>query len=166
MQVEGYGPGFDAARESCTFGPMKLTPWSAVMAAALALLLSGCSAPSTMSRINANRAVYDTWPPEIKEAVLSQRAIPGMNAEMVRVALGKPVQVIPGANPGEEVWIYRHGGAGSGGGGPNIQVGTNIGGVQVGAGNGGGGMGPGPGEEDAGEVLFKDGRVVRSNVIP
>jgi hypothetical protein len=145
---------------------MKSAPWTLVLAAALAVVFAGCSAPSTMSRVNANRAKYETWPPEIKEAVLSQRAIPGMNADMVRVALGKPVQVIPGANPGEEVWIYRHTAPGESGGGPNIQIGTNIGGVQVGAGGGGGGMGPGPGEEDAGEVLFKDGLVVRSNVIP
>ena len=147
------------------FHAMKFSPWSAAPALAFALVFSACSGPSTMSRINANRAVYNTWPPEIKDAVLAQKAIPGMNPEMVRVALGKPTEVIPGANPGEEVWIYRRGASGEGGGGPNIQVGTSIGGIQVGGSNGGG-MGPTPGDEDTGEVLFKDGLVVRSNVIP
>lgn len=119
-----------------------------------------------MSRVNANRGIYNTWPPEIKEAVLAQRAIPGMNPEMVRVALGKPNQVIAGANPGEEVWIYRRG-AGEGGSGTNMQIGANLGGMQIGGSNGGGGgMGMAPGDEDSGEVMFKDGLVVRSNVIP
>jgi hypothetical protein len=148
------------------FRAMKFFPWPAAFVGSLALALAACSGPSTMSRINSNRALYDTWPLEIKDAVLAQKAIPGINRDMVRVALGKPTQVIPGANPGEEVWVYNRGGSG-GGGGPNIQLGTNIGGIQVGGGNGGGGgMGPGPGDEDSGEVMFKDGLVVRSNVIP
>jgi hypothetical protein len=141
---------------------MKLIPF---FIAVVGLLAACSSGPSTMSRVNANRGLYETWPPEIKEAVLSQKAIPGMNPDMVRVALGKPTQVIPGANPGEEVWLYKHGGS-SGGGGPNLQIGTNLGGMQVGTSTGGGGMGPAPGDEDAGEVMFKDGLVVRSNVIP
>ena len=166
MQGEGYGPGFDGAAELCTFGGMKVSPWSAAPALAFALVFSACSGPSTMSRINANRAVYNTWPPEIKDAVLAQKAIPGMNPDMVRVALGKPTEVVPGANPGEEVWIYRRGGAGEGSG-PNMQLGASIGGIQVGGGNGGGGgMGVAQGDEDTGEVLFKAGLVVRSNVIP
>jgi hypothetical protein len=161
--VEGYGAGFDDADESCIFGRMKLLPRPAPAVLLLGLWLSACAVPSTMSRVNANRAQYETWPPEIKEAVLSQKAIPGMNPDMVRTALGKPTQVIAGANPGEEVWIYRRGG--SAGGGPNLQIGTNLGGMQVGTSAGGGGM-SNPGDEDLGEVMFKDGLVVRSNVIP
>jgi hypothetical protein len=142
---------------------MKVSPRSAPVALLLVLLSAGCassSGPSPLARVNANRALYDTWPPEIKEAVLSQRAVPGMNPDMVRVALGKPAQVIPGSNPGEEVWIYRHGAAE--GGNTSLQIGANLGGMQVGT---GAGNVASPGD-DAGEVMFKDGIVVRSNVIP
>jgi hypothetical protein len=142
---------------------MRTSSWCLSLAGALALLLSACSGPSTMSRINANRGLYDTWPPEIKEAVLAQKAIPGMNRDMVRVALGAPKDVLPGQNIGEEVWVYDRAGESGGGSGPVLQVGTNVGAMQVGGASGGGGM-MGPGE-DAGEVLFKDGLVVRSNVV-
>jgi hypothetical protein len=139
------------------FGAMK---FPSLFASLLVLCAAGCASSGPMSRVNANRALYDTWPSEIKEAVLSQRAIPGMNPDMVRVALGKPAQVLAGSNPGEEVWVYRHGA--SEGHGPNLQVGTTLGNMQVGTSAGV----MGSEGEDAGEVMFKDGIVVRSNVIP
>jgi hypothetical protein len=145
------------------FRRMKFSRCPALAVLPLVLLAGGCassSGPSPLARVNANRALYETWPSEIKEAVLSQRAVPGMNPDMVRVALGKPAQVIAGSNPGEEVWIYRHGAAE--GGNTNLQIGANLGGMQVGT---GASNMANPGD-DAGEVMFKDGIVVRSNVIP
>jgi hypothetical protein len=115
-------------------------------------LLAACSGPTTMSRIEQNREVYNSWPPEIKEAVLAGKAIPGMTREMVRVALGRPAQVVQGQNAGEEVWVYRRGGTG-----PQIEIGSPTGGMQVGN--------SAADPEDAGEVMFRDGIVVRSNVL-
>jgi hypothetical protein len=66
-----------------------------------------------MSRIDRNRDIYETWPLEIRQAVLDGKAEPGMTPEMVRVALGEPTEVTrrsddPGA---DEIWIYRTGGS-------------------------------------------------------
>ena len=65
-----------------------------------------------MSRIDANRDIYETWPIETKQAVLDGKAEPGMLPEMVLVAWGKPTEIVasPGGGPGDEIWVYKRGG--------------------------------------------------------
>jgi len=93
---------------------MKGNPWRGFAAALAAAWLAGCNSSPQMSRIDKNRAIYETWPLEIRQAVLDGRAEPGMTPDMVRVALGEPTEIqnrAGAANPGgEEVWIYRKGG--------------------------------------------------------
>jgi len=71
-------------------------------------LLAGC-ASSQMSRIDANRDVYETWPIEMRQLVLDGKVEPGMTQEMVEVSWGKPTEVVSrGLKPGDDdVWIYR-----------------------------------------------------------
>jgi hypothetical protein len=65
-----------------------------------------------MNRIDANREVYETWPIETKQAVLDGKVEQGMTPEMVKVAWGKPSEVVssPGGGLGDEIWVYRSGG--------------------------------------------------------
>ena len=126
-----------------------------------ALFVIACST-SPISRIDSNRDAYDTWPVEVKEAVLNQQAIPGMTPEQVEMALGKPTQVISRAGKSgvDEVWIYRKGGGGSSLlKNTGLSVGTNIGGVGIGTGMGGSGRSS---VKDEQEVVFREGVVVRS----
>jgi hypothetical protein len=76
----------------------------------LAALMSGggCST-SQMSRIDKNRDLYETWPIEIKQAVLDGKVEPGMNVDMVKVAWGEPTQ-ITSSPAGDEIWVYSSGG--------------------------------------------------------
>ena len=73
-------------------------------------LLAGCSSPSSpnaiMDRVDANRNEYETWPFEVKEAVLSGEVLRGMDTAMVLVARGKPFERVDRGN-GDEVWVYR-----------------------------------------------------------
>lgn len=155
-----------------------------LLGVALLGLLTGC-ATSPMSRIDQNRARYESWPVEMQEAVLAGEVRNGMTPEQVEMALGKPTQVVArGAKAGEdEVWVYRQGssvgstllGAASG-----VSVGTGIGGVNVGASGGGVAVGTGVGGVNVGtsvgggrstrrqstderEVVFRNGVVVRSD---
>ncbi len=132
-----------------------------------ALCAGGCSS-SQMGRIDRNRAIYETWPLEVKQAVLDGRVEPGMDQDMVRVAWGEPTEV--SISPaGDEIWIYAKGGdpggasypgsrggimgGGSGGAGSAVGVCTGRGGtvvgtsssVGIGIGGGAGGMGIGVG---------------------
>jgi hypothetical protein len=120
---------------------------------------AGCSS-SQMSRIDRNRDIYETWPLEIRQAVLDGKVEPGMNPDMVRVAWGEPSEV--SVSPaGDEIWVYAKGGdpggviypgstgmggsgMGIGGGGTGIGISTGRGGTVVGTSGGigiGGGMG-------------------------
>jgi hypothetical protein len=129
------------------------------LALVVALLASGGCASSPVSRIDANRAKYESWPLEVQEAVLAGEARKGMTAEQVEVAMGKPTEVVPRGGPGDEIWVYRKGGRGSGLlGGTGISLGTGIGGVGVNTNVGGGSQSPI--EED--EVVFEGGVVTRS----
>jgi hypothetical protein len=140
-----------------------------VWALALGLALAACSS-SPMSRIDSNRAVYESWPVEMQEAVHNGRAVPGMTPEMVEMALGKPTSVDSrSAKDGtEEIWVYKK----SSGQMPailrnaNIGIGTNIGGVGVGTnmpvgGSRGGSRAPVDSEDQ--EIVFKNGVVTRGS---
>ena len=114
-----------------------------------------------MSRIDSDRALYESWPVEVQSAVLEGRATVGMTPEMVRMALGQPTRVEsrPGSTTGEESWIYEKGG-GMNLPRPNISLGGMIGGVGVSTG-GGRSSGSNPTEEQ--DVVFQNGVVTRVN---
>jgi hypothetical protein len=115
--------------------------------------VAGCSSPQ-FSRIERSREAYESWPLEMRQAVLDGRIEPGMTPEMVEVAWGKPDEVIARRNgPHEdEIWIYRKSSGADyvyptppiGGypvvypGGYPVGVGGRSAGVSVGVGNGGG----------------------------
>jgi hypothetical protein len=134
----------------------------------LAVGLAGGCASSQMNRIDRNRDIYETWPIDIRQAVLDGKVEPGMNPDMVRVAWGEPNEVAV-SPAGDEIWVYSRGGdpgsvyypgggaaypggaypggAYPGGGypggvvgGPGIGISTGRGGTSVGA-TGGIGMG-------------------------
>jgi hypothetical protein len=122
----------------------------------------GCST-SPLSRIDSDRARYESWPIEVREAVLAGEARKGMTAEQVEMAMGRPSEVVHrGATDADEIWVYRKGS----GMGTNLlkntglSVGTSIGGVGVGTGTGLGGGGRSSAEEE--EVVFVNGVVARS----
>ena len=84
------------------------------MGLAVCLLAAGCSSSPQMRRIDADRAVYEQWPIEVRQAVLDGKAEVGMTPDMVEMALGKPTEVVTRSGTpttgDDEVWIYRTGG--------------------------------------------------------
>jgi hypothetical protein len=128
----------------------------------LTMLLAAC-ATTPMSRIDANRAAYESWPLDVQEAILNGEAKKGMTPEQVKVALGTPTEVVPrGTN--EELWVYRTGGSGSGSSllrNTGLSIGGGIGGIGVsGIGGGGGGRQSSSNEH---EVVFENGVVTRAD---
>lgn len=81
--------------------------WVALLATGF---LAGC-ASSQMSRIDLNRDIYETWPIEVKQAVLDGKVEPGMTPDMVKVAWGRPTEIVTQSNTGDEVWVYKKGGS-------------------------------------------------------
>jgi hypothetical protein len=142
---------------------MKTATWLCVL---VGLILGFCAACSTspISRIDANRGRYESWPIEVQEAVLNGRATKGMTKEQVEMAVGKPTEVVTrSAKPGEdEVWVYRKGGGGVSSllGNTGVSVGGGVGGVGVNTGVGGGGRST----PEESEVVFANGVVVRSDL--
>ncbi|MEO6568183.1 MAG: hypothetical protein ABIO94_05425 [Opitutaceae bacterium] len=127
-------------------------------------LLAACAA-SPLSRIDSNRALYESWPLEVQEAVLSGQVKQGMTPEMVQMSVGRPSQVINRSVQAgdDEVWVYRKGG----GGGSllkntGISIGAGTGGIGVGTNTSIGGGGGGSVEEEH-EVVFQKGVVVRTD---
>lgn len=132
--------------------------WVALLATGL---FSGC-ASSQMSRIDLNRDIYETWPIETRQAILDGKVEPGMTPDMVKVAWGRPTEIVTQSNTGDEVWVYKKGGtepsvyyppgtAGSGGiygggagypggvypgGGTGVSIGTGRGGTTIGTNTG------------------------------
>jgi hypothetical protein len=113
----------------------------------LAVGMAGGCASSQMSRIDRNRDIYETWPIDVRQAVLDGKVEPGMNPDMVRVAWGEPSEV--SVSPaGDEIWVYSKGGDPGSvyypGGGPQYPGGGYPGGVYPGGAYPGGVVG-GPG---------------------
>lgn len=75
----------------------------------LAIGLAGCGS-AQMSRIDRNRELYESWPIDIRQAVLDGNVQPGMTPDMVEVAWGKPTEIVQQGGPGDEVWVYKTGG--------------------------------------------------------
>lgn len=105
--------------------------------------LAGC-ASSQMNRIDRHRDIYETWPLEVRQAVLDGKVEPGMNPDMVVVAWGKPTEVAT-SPAGDEIWVYKRGGndgsvyypggvVGGGGIGGMGGTGVGIGGTGTGVG--------------------------------
>jgi hypothetical protein len=137
----------------------------------LAMALSaGCSS-SQMSRIDRNRDLYESWPIEIRQAVLDGKVEPGMSPDMVRVSWGEPSEIVAQSGTGDEIWVYKRGGddgsviypAGTGSTGMmGGTIGAPVGGVTVGTGRGmgttiGTGMGTGVGIGGGSSVLGPTG---------
>ena len=127
-------------------------------------LLAAC-ATSPLSRIDSNRALYESWPLEVQEAVLNGQVKQGMTPEMVQMSVGKPTEVINRSVQvgDDEVWVYRKGG--SGGSllkNTGISIGAGTGGIGVGTSTSMGGGGGGSVEEEH-EVVFQKGVVVRTD---
>lgn len=123
--------------------------------ATAAFAASGC-ATSPLSRIDQDRAKYESWPLDVQEAVLAGEARKGMTREQVEMAKGKPTEIVT-RSASDEVWIYRKSSGGSGLlGGTGVMVGTGGAGVSL----GGGGRRETPEEY---EVVFSKGVVIRSD---
>lgn len=124
--------------------------------AGLAWLLPGCTA-TPMSRIDANRPLYESFPVEMRQAILDGRIEKGMTPAMVEMSIGKPAQIESRqARRGivEEVWIY--GVPTSSSGTRNTSASIGIGGIAIGGLGGGGGGATG----EYREVVFVNGEVV------
>ncbi len=116
-----------------------------VGALCVAVLAGGC-ASSQMSRIDRNRSIYETWPLEVRQAVLDGKVEPGMDQDMVRVSWGEPSQ-ISSSPAGDEIWVYSKGGdpgsvyypggSGIGMGGTGTGIGVGGSGIGVSTGRGG-----------------------------
>jgi hypothetical protein len=121
-------------------------------------LVSGCGS-AQINRIDKYREVYETWPIEVRQAVLDGKVEPGMTPEMVVVAWGEPTEKVNRSNSAtdEEIWVYRKGGSdgmmmpagggmypgasypggmGVGMGGPGIGISTGRGGTGIYTGGG------------------------------
>jgi hypothetical protein len=147
-----------------TIGP----GWRVCLALGLAALAVGGCTSSPMSRIDANRALYESWPFEIQEAVLNGKIVRCMNADQVRMTLGEPTEVTGrnGRKGPEEVWVC-HKGAGLSNALRNTSIGLGggLGPIGIGTGTNLGSLGGGSTEpvvHDQ-EVVFQDGVVVRSD---
>jgi hypothetical protein len=129
------------------------------LAFAPALFFLAACTTSPLSRIDSNRALYESWPLDVQEAVLNGQVKPGMTAEMVTMSVGKPTEVITRSvqSGQDEVWVYRKGG-GSGLSNTGISLGGGVGGVSIGGSTGGGSS-----YEEEHEVVFRDGVVARSD---
>lgn len=139
---------------------MKL-PTSLALASLIAIAsgLTGCATSTTpMNRIDANRAEYETWPIEVKQAVLDGRVEKGMTPKQVEVAIGEPAsKEIRDTRKGtQEVWTYKSksGGGGNPLKGSSVSIGTYGVGVQTAP------LGTGDAYTETYEVVFENDRVV------
>lgn len=109
---------------------------TSLLIAGVALVLAGCaSTPS--SRIQADRAAYDSYPLAVQEKIATGEVEVGFTREQVTMALGKADRVTRRTTPDgtSEVWSYRDRGprfsvglgVGVGSGGGSTRVGTGVG---------------------------------------
>lgn len=142
---------------------MKL-PTSLALASTIAVsaILAGCATSTTpMNRIDANRAEYETWPLEVKQAVLDGRVEKGMTPKQVEVAVGEPAskELRETRKGPREVWVYKT--KSGGGGGPlkgsTVSIGTYGVGVQTAP------IGSSDAYVETFEVIFENDRVVETS---
>lgn len=130
-----------------------------IFAAAVALLVSGCS--TVDSRIAKNREAFNTWPAAVQDKVVVGQIDLGFTTEQVAVALGQPDRVFTRttADGTSQVWTYRDRG-------PRFSFGVGVGmGTFGGRGGSFGGVGIDTGlggyhdDEKMGIVFGPNGRV-------
>lgn len=136
-------PDFTTGRFSVLSPAMNGSSTLSIVLTCVAFAVGGC-ASSQMSRIDRNRDIYETWPLEVRQAVLDGKVEPGMNPDMVRVSWGEPseISVSPG---GDEIWVYAKGGdrgsviypGSTGMGGSGIGMGSTGTGIGISTGRGG-----------------------------
>ncbi len=128
--------------------------------ALLALGIFGAGCSTVDSRIDKNRAAFNTWPPAVQDKVVVGQIDIGFTADQVRVALGEPDRIWTRttADGTSQVWSYRDRkprfsfGVGVGMGSSGHRGGS-FGGVGIGTGTGYGD------DEKLGVVLDASGRV-------
>jgi len=101
----------------------------------LVVVLAGCS--SVSSRIERNRAEFETYPMAVREKIVAGQVDVGFTPEQVRMALGEPdrVSTRTTADGTSDVWSYRAKrsrfavgvGVGVFSGGGSTRVGTGVG---------------------------------------
>lgn len=85
---------------------MKMKP-AVIAGLLLSLLAAGCS--TVDSRIEKNRAAFNSWPAAVQDKVVRGQIDVGFTADQVRVALGEPDRVFARttADGTSQVWSYR-----------------------------------------------------------
>lgn len=80
---------------------------SLILSAAALALAAGCS--TVDSRIDKNRAAFNTWAPAVQDKVVKGQVDIGFTAEQVKVALGEPDRVFSrtSADGTSQIWSYR-----------------------------------------------------------
>jgi hypothetical protein len=126
----------------------------AVLGAAACALLA-CE--TIGSRVKANQALFDTYPPEVQDKILAGDIEVGFTPEMVEMAWGEPYRKdqVTGEDFVAEVWTWSRSvpgiGVGMGTGGyygGNVGIGTGV------------LVGEGGHREDRAQVEFRNGKVV------
>jgi len=120
-----------------------------------AFALVACS--TIGSRVKANQALFDTYPPEVQDKILAGQIEVGFTPEMVEMAWGEPYRKdqVTGEDYAAEVWTWSRSV-------PGIGIGMGTGGYY------GGNVGIGTGvlvgdeghREDRAQVEFRNGKVV------
>jgi len=126
---------------------------------AAAFALTACS--TVDSRINKQQALFDSYPPDIRQSIRDGRIEVGYTPEMVAMALGEPDRKVETQTEDglAEVWTYRKNVPGfSVGMGSGSYVGSGVG---IGSGVS---VGEPPRSEDEAVVEFWGGRVARFHV--
>jgi hypothetical protein len=122
---------------------------------ASAVLLAACST-TPEQRIAKNTALFDTFPPQVRQKIRAGKVEIGYTPDMVRLALGEPTRVFSRQTDAgaAELWVYHDNG-------PRFSFGVGVGSVgrhsatSVGVGTSTGGYDP----EEKMRVEFRDGRV-------
>ncbi len=122
---------------------------------AMALFASCASTPS--DRIEENRALFNSYPPEVQAKVQSGQVASGFTEDMVRMALGDPDEVSNVVDPSGTtlMWGYTRSKPGF-----SVGIGGGSGFGHVGGGAGMS-MGTGPRRDYTSIVEFREGRVIR-----
>ena len=108
---------------------MKILPF---LLLGIACVFAGCTSPG--SRVAANRAEFNTWPPDVQDNVLAGRIDVGYSSAQVRMALGAPDHITTrkDSDGTSEIWAYGDRaprfswGFGIGSGSRNSSVGVGV----------------------------------------
>jgi hypothetical protein len=132
-----------------------MRPLRTVLCLVSAVLLAACST-TPEQRIAKNTALFDTYPPQVRQKIRAGQVEIGYTPDMVRLALGEPSRVFSRQTEtgAAELWIYHDKG-------PRFSFGVGVGsygrhsGTSVGVSTSSGGYDP----EEKMRVEFRDGRV-------